>query len=402
MADRGFVIERAQILSVGTELLIGQTLDTNAHFLARQLTELGIASYRHSLVGDNEGRLEEELKRALDDNDLVITTGGLGPTADDVTSSVAAKIFDVKLAPTSDNLSYPLVPEGAFIFPNDNGSAPGSLLIRPLAGQKKAILLLPGPPDEMEPMFLNYVKASLDEYTAHSFIHRYVRLFGIGESKAEAMARHLLDAQGEVTIAPYASPREVVFRVSQRRSKEADGTLQVVDALTSLFGDYVFEVGERPLEQVVLDLLIEKKKTVAFAESLTAGMAASTMASLPGASGALAGGVVTYNDRMKERLLGVPHALLAEHGAVSEQVARRMAEGCLVSCQSDFAISLTGIAGPAGGSERAPVGTVWIALAEQGTETTSFLYHMRGLRERVRLRAVYHALDVLRKRLITR
>lgn len=402
MTEEPFVILRAQILSVGTELLIGQTLDTNAHFLAQQLTELGISTYRHSLVGDNEKRLEEDMKRALQDNDLVITTGGLGPTEDDVTAEVACGIFNKKLIPMDEVTPYPAVPEGAIIFQNDNGSAPGSLILAPFEGSMKALLLLPGPPDEMEPMFSNYVKDELARHTPYSFIHRYVRLYGIGESQAERMAHDLITFQDEVTIAPYASPTEVIFRVSQRIANGEDKTEPVVQALLSLFGEHVFEVGKRPLEQVVLDGLLRRGLKVAFAESLTGGLAASTLASVPGASEVLAGGFITYNDAMKQRLLGVSPKLLSEFGAVSEEVARAMAEGCRLKTEADIAVSFTGIAGPTGGSEKTPVGTVWIGMAEKDKDTQSFVYHFTGLRNRIRLCAVYHGLNLIRKRIESR
>ena len=418
LREMSFQADSAEVISVGTELLLGQTLDTNACFLSRQLAELGISTYRHTVVGDNPQRLEKAIRSALAENDLVVTTGGLGPTADDVTTEVIAALAGIPLVKDGavedelrrrypdrapeDFASYPLVPQGAAVFKNEWGTAPGSFVFLQEHGNKKAILILPGPPDEMEPMFLASVRPFLENYSHYHFIHRYVRLFGIGESKAEERIKDLLENQKEVTIAPYASLKEVVIRVSQRREQgdATDLTQALVGELEERFGSFVFEIGPRPLELVLLDLLVEKRLTIAFAESLTAGMALSTMADIPGSSASLLGGMVTYNDEMKHRLLGVPPKLLSSAGAVSCPAAIAMAEGCLARTGADLALSYTGIAGPGGGTAETPAGTVWIACARAGKTTVARKYHFTGDRFRVRTRAVYSGYDLLRRLLL--
>ncbi|NLB51158.1 MAG: competence/damage-inducible protein A [Clostridiaceae bacterium] len=413
-----FHIRSAEVISVGTELLVGQTTDTNARFLSGQLTELGISTFRHTVVGDNGSRMEAAILRALQENDLVVTTGGLGPTSDDLTAEVVATIADLPLVEDPavrqalearypdksryDFSSYPRLPQGAKVFMNDQGTAPGSLVFFNQKDQQKAILMLPGPPDEMEPMFLRHVRPFLDSFSQNRFVHRYVRLFGIGESKAEEKIRDLIDHQKEVTIAPYASMSEVVIRVSQRMEPgESDRTQAVVDELRERFGQDIFEVGSRPLEQVVLDHLIAEQLTLATAESCTAGLAASTLASLPGASRVLLGGLITYSNEMKMKLLGLSRKLLTTAGPVSCPVAIAMAEGCRRRTGADLALSFTGLAGPDGGTGDLPVGTVWIACARAGGATSARKYHFPGDRERVRIRAVYTGLDLLRRLLNT-
>ncbi len=412
-----FAIETAEVISVGTELLLGQTVDTNAHFLSRHLTELGISTYRHTVVGDNARRLERAIRSALEDNDLVLLTGGLGPTADDVTAAVAARIAGLALVDDPSVREalderypggvyggfapYPTVPEGAVVLINENGTAPGSFIRLTLGGKERALLLLPGPPQEMEPMFLSKARDLLEPYVKYDFIHRYVRLFGIGESEAERSIRDLIEGQ-EVTVAPYASPTELVFRITQRldRKEDQDRTGPVVEALRSRLGDYVFEIGPRHLEAVLLDLLLGKGLSCAFAESCTAGLAAATLASVPGASQALLGAFITYQDSMKHQLLGVPQAILEEEGPVSQACALAMAEGCLARTGADLALAITGIAGPGGGSDELPVGTVWLASAGRGMAAEARHYRFPGNRDRVRLRAAYTGLDLLRRRLL--
>ncbi len=409
------VFHSAEIISVGTELLVGQIVDTNARFLSRQLSEIGFSTYRHVVVGDNAGRLAKELLRAVEENDLVITTGGLGPTEDDITSSVTARVAGVPLIPNQDinarindryrdavhaTPAYPLIPEGSEYFHNDNGTAPGSLTFFSYRGKTKAILMLPGPPREMEPMFAHYVRPALEKYSEARFVHRYVRLTGIGESKSERVIRDLIDAQDRVTIAPYASPGEVVYRVSQRLEEgDEDRTDSVVAAICEKLNGYVFEIGPRTLAEVVLDLLIARGETCAFAESCTAGMLASSIGSIPGASAALLGGMITYNDDMKQALLGVPETVLLSEGAVSEACAKSMAERCRALTKATYAVSVTGIAGPSGGTDEKPVGTVFIALASEAG-VTARRYQFYGDRERIRKQSAAAALNLLRKGII--
>lgn len=412
VSEERLIFRSAEIISVGTELLVGQIVDTNARFLSAQLSEIGLSTYRHVVVGDNFERLEQAMRRALSDNDLVITTGGLGPTDDDITADVTARIAGVPLVSNRDierrlakrgrgtPPGYPLIPEGCLYFHNDVGTAPGSLYFFTFKGLTKAILMLPGPPREMEPMFLKYVRPVLEKHSGAKFIHRYVRLTGIGESRSEEMIRDLIERQDEVTIAPYANPGEVIFRVSQRLEPgDEDETEAVVEAICERVGEYVFEVGPRSLSEIVLEMLIARGKTCAFAESCTAGSVAASLASIPGASEALLGGLVVYTDEMKHALLGVPLDLLESEGAVSGACVREMAENCRLRTGSDYAVAISGFAGPSGGTDKDPVGTVYIALSRaSGISVKRFFF--RGGRDRVVKQAVAAALNLLRKGMI--
>lgn len=419
LTERTLDIRTAELISVGTELLLGQTLNTNAHFLAGQLADLGISCYRQTVVGDNAGRLEEAICRALDDNDLVITTGGLGPTEDDLTTATTARIAGLPLVkdPGVDadlmarfpdrnygpEASYPVLVEGSLVFINDQGTAPASLLRLDWKGKRRAILILPGPPHEMEPLFVTRVRPYLQSLCPDRFIHRYVRLFGIGESEAEARIRDLIDSQDQVTLAPYASLTEVVLRVSQRLvpGQETDATGPVIQAIQERLGDYIFEIGPRTLPQVLFDLLLEKKLKLAFAESCTAGLAAASLASLPGASAVLKGGFITYDNAMKTSLLAISADLIRQKGPVSQEVAEAMAQAALEKTGADLALSITGLAGPSGGSPGLPVGRVWLATAAKGMTTQAECFQFSGDRNQVRIRAAYQGLDLIRRRLLS-
>lgn len=411
-SDDRMIFRSAEIISVGTELLVGQIVDTNARFLSAQLAEIGLSTYRHVVVGDNLERLDKAMRRAVSENDLVITTGGLGPTEDDITDVVTARLIGVPLVSNQEIKSrlddrgrttppnYPLIPEGSLFFHNDTGTAPGSLTFFTFEGQQKAILMLPGPPGEMEPMFLQYVRPVLEKHSMAKFIHRYVRLTGIGESRSEKMIRDLIERQGEVTIAPYASPGEVVFRVSQRLEHgDEDKTDATVEAIIERVGEFVFEVGPRNLAEVVYDLLNVRGETCAFAESCTAGLLSSSIAAIPGASKVLRGGFVVYNDEMKRSLLGVPVDILMREGAVSAACVRVMAENCRLRTGADYAVAISGFAGPDGGTADNPVGTVYIALARcSGVFAKRFFF--RGGRQRILNQSVAAALNFLRKGMI--
>jgi nicotinamide-nucleotide amidase len=433
-------IQSAEILSVGTELLLGETLDTNGFFLAGQLAELGISTYRHTVVGDNAKRIEKAITDALEHNDLVITTGGLGPTADDLSGVVAAKVAGFRLVSdplinrriddryalrnqsrhvvcpsipkdkqnvfvvrsSKSHVVYPLVPEGATLFMNENGTSPGALMMFDWSlssgeSKKKAILLLPGPPNEMEPMFLREVRPVLEKITPERLIHRYVHLTGIGEPDAEAAVRDLVDQQTNPTIAVYVRDGDVSFRITQRLTgceNEEDRTETLIDVIKERLGAYIYEIGTRNLPEVVRDKLLESGATCAFAESCTGGLAASLMARVPGASDVFKGGVVTYTNAMKTDVLGVPDHLLSEEGPVSAACARAMAEGLYHLTGAVYTVSVTGFAGPAGGTIKYPVGTVFIACrSRKGTRVIE--RHYSGSRANIQDRAAYASIDLL-------
>lgn len=412
----GTWIRRAEIISIGTELLVGQVMDTNAYFLSQQLSLLGIATYRHTVVGDNPQRLVRAIADALNENDLVITTGGLGPTRDDITAQVVARLANTELVKNAEidealdrrfgldgvfsNGTYPRIPKGARFFHNEEGTAPGFWVdfFSRDGRSDKIVISLPGPPQEMQPMFIHGVKPALSEYCPDRFIHHFVRLFGIGESKAEAMMRDVIDAQSDVTIATYASPESLLFRVSQwvHGDDDEDRTGPMLDVLRERLGDYIYEIGDRTLPEVTIDLLREHGQTCAFAESCTGGLAASSMVRIAGASDVVKGGVVSYANDVKAEVLGVSRDVLATEGAVSEACARAMAEGCRTLTGADVAVSITGIAGPDGGTPERPVGTVWFATASTEA-TTATVRHFKGSRHRIQQLAAFTAIDLLRR-----
>ncbi|MHB1483895.1 MAG: competence/damage-inducible protein A [Saccharofermentanales bacterium] len=412
-------INSIEILSVGTELLMGQIVNTNAAFLAGELTKIGIPSYYQTVVGDNKDRLESTIRRILDRSDAVIMTGGLGPTSDDITMEVAAKSVGLPLEfhqesadmirsyfnkmhreMAESNLKQAMLPAGCIILVNNNGTAPGAVI----ESGRKTLIMLPGPPNEMRHMFNDSVKPYLERRAPVKILSRFVRLFGIGESQAESMVKDLIDNQTNPTIAPYCSEGECMFRVSYTQdhvSNAADE--QVLTGLLNIvkdrFGDFIYEIGERNMPGVVFDLLSRSGKTVSFAESCTAGLATSMLAGIPGASKVLNGGVVAYRNDIKENVLGVPAGILAEHGAVSGETAESMAAGCRRIMHSDYAVSITGIAGPDGGTQEKPVGLVYLCLAGPGGVKGREL-HLTGNRSRIRNIAALNAFDLLRRALL--
>ncbi len=413
-------IQSAEIVCVGTELLIGQTLNTNAHFIAKQLTLMGINSYYQTVVGDNPERLDMAIRAAASRADCVFLTGGLGPTADDITMAGAARVAGRPLVlhepsenairgiftrmnreMTANNMKQAMLPEGAIVLPNGNGTAPGCIIEFLFDGDEKTFVLLPGPPSELHPMFLGQVRPYLQARTSRVLRNVFVRLIGIGESKAETVLKDLIDGQTNPTIAPYAGEGEVLFRITQLATSadEPDNTGPLLAEVRARVGEFIYEIGERRMHEVAADLLIEKGATLSLAESCTAGLAAATLGEIPGASRFLTGGIVAYDNRIKEELLGVPAGILEREGAVSEACALAMATGCRERFGTDYAIGITGIAGPDGGTPEKSVGLVHLAVADaNGCETR--VLRINGNRARVRGVAVLNALDLLRRRLL--
>lgn len=415
------VIESAEIVAIGTELLIGQTLNTNTHYLANQLNLLGVNAYYQTVVGDNKERLEQTLRTAVSRSDLVITSGGLGPTVDDITMSLVAKVSNRPLVldkvsqkniqayftssgrvPCQNNWKQAMMPEGATVMPNNNGTAPGAIVVFGFDGQKKAIACLPGPPDELKLMFKESLFPWLETKVKYRFKNRFLHMIGIGESNAEMAIKDLIEQQVNPTIAPYASPGEVCFRLTERIAKDSaeqniseneSNSLsldQLAEEIYQRLGQYIYEDGERTLPEIVFDLLKEKNETIAFAESCTAGLISAQFGELPGVSSVFKGSIISYSNEAKENLLQVTQSILEKHGAVSEETALAMAEGAAKTLNSDLAISVTGIAGPDGGSEEKPVGTVYIASYYKG-QTHVIKHLISGQRNRVRKVAVLRA-----------
>lgn len=407
-----------ELISVGTEILMGNIVNTNAAWLAKECAALGLSCFYQSVVGDNEDRLKEQMKTSLERSDIVILTGGLGPTTDDLTKETAALLMGKKLVTdqhslerveayfqtrgiemTENNKKQALVPEGARVLDNDNGTAPGLIL----ESGEKCMILLPGPPNEMKPLFEAQVKPFLKALSPCVLYSRTVKLCGIGESKAAAIVQDMIDAQENPTIAPYAKTGEVHFRVTAQAKNEKEGkklVKPVVKELKRRFGQAVFATKEEEtLEKALAELLLEKGMTIAFAESCTGGMIAGRLVNVPGVSKAFGTGYVTYSNKAKRKLLGVKKSTLKQFGAVSVQTAKEMAQGALFASGADVAVSVTGIAGPDGGTDKKPVGLVYIGCCVQG-RTFVQEYHFLGNREKIRESTVAAALTFARSCLL--
>lgn len=403
-----------EIISVGTELLLGNIVNTNAAYLAEQCAALGVSCFYQSCVGDNEIRLTETVKTALKRSDVIILTGGLGPTRDDLTKEVVAAAMRRKLVEdakakdmlvsyfekrgiemTENNLKQALVPNGSFVMYNDNGTAPGLII----ESGKKTAILLPGPPGEMRPMFERYVTEYFKKKNPFVISSVTVKLCGIGESKAEEMIADLIAKQENPTIAPYAKTGEVHLRVTAGAESEKDAMKlirPVVKKLKSIFGDKVYTTEEQvTLEEAVVRLLLENSLTLCTAESCTGGLVSARLVNVSGASDVFKCGHVTYSNKAKRRILGVKKSTLDEHTAVSAEVAGEMAKGARKSCKADVAVSVTGLAGPGGGTEQIPVGTVYIGCDVKGKVTVRE-YHFSGNRSKIRENAAAAALTLVR------
>lgn len=405
----------AEILSVGTELLLGQIVNSDAQFISRKLSEAGIGLFRHVTVGDNPARLRESLTEALGRADIVITTGGLGPTADDLTKQVTAELLGLpmELDPASaegiraffekrgrtmseNNLRQACFARGARILENAYGTAPGCIVEQ----GGRSVIHLPGPPRELIPMFNRSVMPYLMERSGQTIVSRYIRIFGMGESEVENRVRDLMEAGENPTLAPYCSLGEVQLRMTVRCAK-AEQALPLLapmeQAVRERLGGVIYAVCDTPEEtmpKVLVERLLKAGKTLAVAESCTGGMLASMLVDIPGVSGTLVEGHVTYANEAKMRVLGVRAETLEQYGAVSEQTAREMARGLRERSGADYALSITGIAGPDGGTPEKPVGLVWIALADQ-QEIRALRLNLHGDRMSIRTLACLHAMHLL-------
>ena len=406
----------AEILSVGTELLMGQVVDTNAAYIAKRLADIGIDTHYRSTVGDNAGRLAQTMRLALSRSDIVIVSGGLGPTADDLTKETAAEVMGKELvihAPsleyikarfesmhremTPNNVKQAMFPLDAVILQNPNGTAPGCIMER----DGKAIALLPGPPHEMTAMFENELAPKLIEKSSHRLYTRVLRIFGAGESKVEYMLRDMMQKQTNPTIAPYAKTGEMTLRITAACRDEDEGRRLVEPVLgdiRNVIGDVVYSTFDKELHEVIAENLLQLKKTVATAESLTGGMLASKFVSIPGSSEWFIEGCVTYSNTAKHERAEVSYTTLENFGPVSEQTAAEMAEGIRKTSGADIGLATTGIAGPGGGTERTPVGLVYIALADAEGVMVKKL-ELSGSRERIRYSTCLNVMDMLRRRL---
>lgn len=407
----------AEILCVGTELLLGDIVNTNAAFLSRELAALGFAVYHHSVVGDNPSRLSDALTLALSRSDLVVMSGGLGPTKDDLTKETVASYFGLELEMREDCLSeirayfartgrvmsennakQAMIPRGARVLRNQYGTAPAVAI----SEQGKIVIMLPGPPVELIPIFHDEVIPYLREKCGATIFSRNVNIFGMGESAVAQKLDKLLCESDNPTVAPYCKEGEVRLRVTARAESEQIAMQmcdRVVDEiLQSEVGQFVYGIDADSMERVLVDKLHEAHLTLSAAESCTGGLIAKRITDIPGCSDVFFGGCVTYTNEVKQRLLGVSAETLDAHGAVSSETAIEMARGVRERTGSDIGISATGIAGPGGGTDETPVGTVFLGISTKDGESYRKLsLSARRSREFIRIVAATNAYDMVLK-----
>ncbi|MDO8589128.1 MAG: competence/damage-inducible protein A [Armatimonadota bacterium] len=417
---------QAEIISVGTELLLGQIVDTNAAYLSRVLSSLGIDLYHRTTVGDNETRIAEAVRVAFETSDIVITIGGLGPTQDDLTKETVAKTLDIellfdaeaaerirgffesrKLPMAESNLKQAVRPAVGRTIPNPVGTAPGAIFEK----DGKSVICLPGPPVELIPMVTETVSPYLRDKrgpTAEIIKSRVLRTAGIGESAMEQMVKDLLQS-GNPTVAPLVGRGEAQLRITAKASSEEIADVMIAEVETKLkerLGSYIYGVDDETLEQVVVRALIERGLTIGLAESCTGGLIADRITNVPGSSAAFLAGVTSYSNKSKTELLGVSEDILKEYGAVSGPAAEAMAQGARRAAGADIGIGVTGVAGPGGGTPQKPIGLVYIALSRKedahpaAERTYSQEFKFSGDRRNIKQRASQAALIMLRNELL--
>ncbi|TVY10586.1 competence/damage-inducible protein A [Paenibacillus cremeus] len=412
---------RAEIIAVGTELLMGQIVNTNAQYISSGLADIGVGVYFQTVVGDNPERIKESLRIAKSRADVIICTGGLGPTQDDLTKDVLVELIGQQLIlhepsmnkieelfrkrgvpMVESNARQALMPEHSDPLANDTGLAVGVALTH----EGTHYLLLPGPPKEMKPMFDRYAKAWIASKmdAVEPLFSVMLKFAGIGESQLEHSLIDLIGAQTDPTIAPYAKEGEVAIRLTTRARNEveAQAKLQPLESeIRSRVGDHIYAAQDITLEQAVLQLLSEQGKSLSVAESCTGGLLSDLLTNVPGSSASFAGGIICYTNAVKHKLLGLSMELLegpGAPGAVSEEAARLLAENVLQITGADYGVSITGVAGP-GESEGKPVGTVFVGVAERNGETVVRQTQQSGNRETIKLRAAKSALYQLWRKL---
>lgn len=406
----------AEIIAVGTEILLGDIVNTNAQYISKELAKLGINVYFQSVVGDNPHRLEDTVYKAFERADIVITTGGLGPTRDDITKEICGKYFGKPFVKdekayemleafftkigkemTENNIKQVMVPEGCKVMYNHNGTAPGIIM----EGKGKTLIMLPGPPRELKPMFEEYAIPFLKSKSDYIFVSRVLRIARVGESKTEYMLRDLIDKQTNPTIATYVKNVEAIVRVTAKAKSEDEANRliePVAQEIYKRFGKNVYGEGDNNIQAVVCEKLLKEGITVACAESCTGGMVAAAFTDFAGISEVFIEGAVTYCNDAKMRRLGVKKETLDKYGAVSEQTACEMAEGIAKTSGAQIGVSTTGIAGPGGGTPEKPVGLVYVGFYRNG-KAKAIKLNYPGLRETVRTRTVDAVFNVIRNEL---
>ncbi|MCM8779022.1 MAG: competence/damage-inducible protein A [Candidatus Omnitrophica bacterium] len=410
---------KAEIISIGTEILLGHILNTNASYLSQKLAELGIDVYFQSTVGDNPKRLSFLLRQALKRAEIIITTGGLGPTIDDITLETITQTFHCRLIlrkkilsqienhfkkrglkMPSINKRQAYLPENAYVLENKIGTAPGFILRK----DKKLLIVLPGPPSELIPMFEEKVIPFLKEKLKITEIifTRTLKISGLCESEIAEKIKDLLKLKPPLTVGIYAHPQEIELKITAKaKNKEIAlrGISQIESVIRKRFGEYIFGKDEETLEEVVGRVLTKKRKTLAVAESCSGGLIAHRLTNVPGSSHYFISGIVAYSQKEKVRLLKVPVEVIKKYGAVSKEVAEIMAKNVRKMAKADIGIGVTGIAGPKGGSSDKPVGLVYIGIStENKTEVKE--YRFSGERFVIKLKASQEALDIVRKKLL--
>lgn len=408
----------AEIICVGTEILLGNIVNTNAAYLSERLAALGISVFFETTVGDNPERVEEVIKTGMKRSDILILSGGLGPTKDDLTKEIAAKACGQKLVEdaeakerltsyftsikrpmTENNLKQAMVPEDCTVLYNGNGTAPGMVINGP---EGRKVVLLPGPPSELIPMFHSQVEPILSKLQPGILYSKVVKIDCLGESYVETQIMDLIDEQSNPTVAPYAKLGEVHLRVTAKADTEDEAkelVMPMVEELKSRFGNKIYTIEEEEtLEEVVVKMLEQKKETIAAAESCTGGLLAARLINVPGASNVLNESFITYSNEAKIKYLGVKEETLKEHGAVSEETAREMAEGVLKTSGADIGVGITGLAGPGGETGTKKPGLVYIGVC-RGGHTEVKKYDLKGNREKIREVSVCRALTMIRKAL---
>lgn len=402
----------AEIIGVGSELLLGQIANTDAQYVSQKLSELGINVYYHTVVGDNAGRLKGVLALAHERSDLIITTGGLGPTMDDLTKETVADFLELPMvldqeslegihclfhtrgwpmAPSNDKQA--MFPEGAVILPNPNGTAPGAIVEK----DGRTYVILPGPPNELNPMFDDQVMPYLSKKAGYVIHSRVLKIYGMGESSVEDKIQDILREQSNPTIAPLAKMGEVTLRLTVRceKGEDSDALLDPVEnKIRERLGDVVYGVDDDDLASVLIAALRQKGKTLTLAESCTGGLVSKMITDIPGSSDVFREGVVTYSNEAKASRLNV--TTVPQYGAVSEETAAAMLTGLLATSDADFGAAITGIAGPGGGTEEKPVGLVYIAVGDRDSHQVHTCRFHRD-RGRIRHAAALFTLDQLRR-----
>ena len=406
----------AELIAVGTELLLGEILNTDTQYLAGKLSEIGVDVYRQTVVGDNRERLKDAVCQAMERADVVIASGGLGPTPDDLTKEVMAECAgeqlklhqeslermqeyfrQIKGEMTENNIKQAMMPEHGIVLPNHNGTAPGCII----EVNGKSLIMLPGPPNELTLMYEESVEPYLRERTGQPLYTKTFRLVGIGESKVSYLLADMMAHNANPTVAPYAKTGECHIRLAAKANspEEAEKIMRPAEEkLREVAGEFIYSEKDESLPEVLVKTLAQKGMRISFAESCTGGMAAKMITDISGASAVLEESYVTYSNHAKHKLLGVREETLKQYGAVSSQTAHEMAVGVSKASEAQIGVGITGIAGPDGGTPEKPVGLVYAAVCMDG-QVYPLELHLNGTRDKIRYNVCIKVFAEVLKRL---